>query len=516
MTHQSKNAVALILWCTLLLVGTFTLAHQATARPHQTWGGELEQDTVLDPENNPHIVTRELIVPAGITLTLKPGVEIQFAPAVALIVRGRLLAEGTPTQTIRFTHRDPDTYGSRIVLDETNADNRIKYAEIEYMEGFIAQYSTIHVSHSEIHNLHGDGLGMTAGTIIIQNNHIHHIDCVAPLICEGIHIRNTLPKKPALILDNHVHHIDDDCLDSNEATLIAERNVLHHCGDKGISIGPPHEHGAAANLAALLPSSATLINNLIYSTTYGIAVKDNAFAHIIHNTIINTKDGLALYESHDHAGYGAGQAKVVNTILWHNERNIWLDPDANPPAELTVTYSDVEGGWKGDGNLDLDPMFRSPTAEDFHLQDASPLIDAGTDTNTTVDLAGQPRSVGNAPDIGAYEAQGSALSLWGYPGNQEVYLTWHFFNPALASFSISYTLIPKSTMSLMPPSVHITHLLTSTRAYTLTDLTNYVWYRIMVEAWDTQDTRLQQSNVVLVMPTDIYVYLPTVLRRSQP
>ncbi|MCK4654592.1 MAG: hypothetical protein KAU01_09100, partial [Candidatus Cloacimonetes bacterium] len=43
----------------------------------------------------------------------------------------------------------------------------------------------------------------------------------------------------------------------------------------------------------------------------------------------------------------------------------------------TATYSDIEDGWTGTGNINSDPMFVNPGSGDYHLQSTSPCIDAG-------------------------------------------------------------------------------------------------------------------------------------------
>ncbi|MCA9428078.1 MAG: hypothetical protein KC994_23570, partial [Candidatus Omnitrophica bacterium] len=55
-----------------------------------------------------------------------------------------------------------------------------------------------------------------------------------------------------------------------------------------------------------------------------------------------------------------------------------------------------------DGNIDADPLFVDPENGDFHLQAASPCIDAGTDTGLTTDFDGNPRPIGRF-DMGAFE-----------------------------------------------------------------------------------------------------------------
>ena len=47
-----------------------------------------------------------------------------------------------------------------------------------------------------------------------------------------------------------------------------------------------------------------------------------------------------------------------------------------------VTYTDIEGGWEGEGNIDTDPLFIDPENDDFHIGDYSPCIDRGTDEGT--------------------------------------------------------------------------------------------------------------------------------------
>lgn len=51
-------------------------------------------------------VTRNLAVPAGAELKIFPGTTVVFAPATTLLIKGRMIASGTPADKIRFTSRD--------------------------------------------------------------------------------------------------------------------------------------------------------------------------------------------------------------------------------------------------------------------------------------------------------------------------------------------------------------------------------------------------------------------------
>ncbi len=57
---------------------------------------------------------------------------------------------------------------------------------------------------------------------------------------------------------------------------------------------------------------------------------------------------------------------------------------------ITVSYSDIEGGvpddvTDGGENLDTDPLFVNPGAGDYRLQNTSPCVDEGTNTNIPID-----------------------------------------------------------------------------------------------------------------------------------
>ncbi len=123
------------------------------------------------------------------------------------------------------------------------------------------------------------------------------------------------------------------------------------------------------------------------------------------------------------AGYGGGvcaknssAVNISNSVLWGDEAGGVANEIYYSGGGVYVSYSAVEGGWNGTGNIAIDPKLvdqrpasEAPTAAgDYHLTQDSPCIDKGTTTGAPeYDFEGDPRlaSVGgdDMPDMGADE-----------------------------------------------------------------------------------------------------------------
>lgn len=89
---------------------------------------------------------------------------------------------------------------------------------------------------------------------------------------------------------------------------------------------------------------------------------------------------------------------VTNCILWSN-----LPDEIHDDGYMTVSYSDVRGGYLGVGNIQEDPLYADPEQGDFHLTDESPCINAGIDAGILIDLDGDERPQGLGTDMGMDE-----------------------------------------------------------------------------------------------------------------
>lgn len=162
-----------------------------------------------------------------------------------------------------------------------------------------------------------------------------------------------------------------------------------------------------------LRSSSAITNCTVYQNT---ATLDGGgvFCHASSPKVTNcTISGNIAYENG-----GAicciedSSPTITNCILWWDYaimgREIYVES-----GEPTVTYSDVLGGWPGEGNIEEPPAIAAPG--DFHLTVNSPCIDSGTDVPVPTDMNGEPRPEGGGIDMGADEfidLDGDGWSSW--------------------------------------------------------------------------------------------------------
>ncbi|MBN1592901.1 MAG: right-handed parallel beta-helix repeat-containing protein [Candidatus Coatesbacteria bacterium] len=169
-------------------------------------------------------------------------------------------------------------------------------------------------------------------------------------------------------------------------------------------------------------SSPIIINNLIAGNA---AVRDGGGLYcfyksapkivnctVSYNVADSNKDGKgngsALYVSE-----AENQTGILNCILWGSSEMI-----AGDVGDVEASYSDIQGGWEGTGNIDEDPLFTDRENGDYTLLSGSPCVDSAFSTDTPkFDMIKNPRvddrnasntgdgSDGDYYDMGALELQ---------------------------------------------------------------------------------------------------------------
>ncbi|MES2518979.1 MAG: right-handed parallel beta-helix repeat-containing protein, partial [Bacteroidota bacterium] len=181
----------------------------------------------------------------------------------------------------------------------------------------------------------------------------------------------------------------------------------------------------------------------------GIYLQDGSHA-TINNTLISGNRGVGgLYNNNSNptitnttfsgnGGYNGGifnsnsRPVVKNSIIWGNSTQF-------NDTQSIITYSIIQGGYEGTGNLNYDPQFVNQAPEglspnlngDYHLKASSLGIDRGNNGSispTDLDLDGNLRRYNEGRvDMGAYELQGdgtSKLVISAQTGDWEINSTW--------------------------------------------------------------------------------------------
>lgn len=202
---------------------------------------------------------------------------------------------------------------------------------------------------------------------------------------------------------------------------------LYNCAIYGNSL-----HGAEAYNGQI-----QLYNCTVYGNGENGCHSDSYAAYgdyILYNSIVANNGGWGAYEDNQENRLTTDSDWYVkNTLFWNNGSNV--GETTNHFYETTSsgaggvwttnrygTADDIENLTQPAGSCAnvaiAEPLFADTASDDYRLKPGSPCIDAGASAlitgldaeygaarTLTVDLLGNPRTKGTAPDIGAYEWQ---------------------------------------------------------------------------------------------------------------
>jgi hypothetical protein len=153
----------------------------------------------------------------------------------------------------------------------------------------------------------------------------------------------------------------------------------------------------AWNLSYPITTNCCIVGNI----GGGVVIKggDVGYAGIIKNCTI-AANGEGIF----------GVSVITNSIIWGNSSNQIAE------SNCIVTYSNIQGGFPGEGNINADPCFADPNSGDYHLKSqvgrwnpvtrswvqddvTSPCIDAGDQASQ---FGLEPAPNGGRINMGAY------------------------------------------------------------------------------------------------------------------
>jgi hypothetical protein len=172
------------------------------------------------------------------------------------------------------------------------------------------------------------------------------------------------------------------------------------------------------------PTTDVTFKNCIFSKNQAEAGAALLADQQCHVTIVNCTAAANKYTSSSSAAVYTNTADILinSSILYSNFYSNTSSGTSlvilSPVSKLPVSYSDVEGGYTGPGNITGDPKFANLTGEDYHLKsregrydpqarkwvndpalEHSPCIDAG---DRALSVADEPATNGGRINMGAY------------------------------------------------------------------------------------------------------------------
>jgi hypothetical protein len=328
MSYQSfRKQLGYGLWLTpaLVLIILLLLVNKQTAQAATSVGGPITTDTTWTVANSPYIVTANVLVLEGVTLTIQPGVTVKFNNNTNLQVGGELIAQGTASNRITFTSNQaspaPDNWGG-IQFLSTAIPTTIDSGGI-YIKGSVLQYCTVQYGGQNV-----DSTITTHSLLIdhcvVQNNGAQGIDNAG------------IPGEPSWTSNNTISNNTPvfhpfNALIVSDGTVIG--NLVTNNSHPGIYIG----------------SNVLVQNNVIgQNGQEGIYVKENSSGiEIVSNLITNNNGrGIAVYD------YGQN-INIRENDITGNLGGIYIGGYSVPSINIQISNNDItnnvdnEGGGAG-------------------------------------------------------------------------------------------------------------------------------------------------------------------------
>jgi gliding motility-associated-like protein len=344
----------------------------------------------------------------------------------------------------------------------------------------------------------GAGLYNTQG--VVEMRHMRVTDCTATgdidgggayftgkaLIYDCEFLRNTGRKGGAIVLNG----IAND-------TVKVFRTVFKY--NQG------NENGSAIIVFGA-NNSSILINNCIFAKNTGANPihsqgSSTTTTFINHSNFFNNNAAAIFMAS--------GNVVVRNSILRGNatsEVASTIGPNTGP---VTITYSNVKGGYTGTGNINVDPLFADTNY--IKLLNNSLCIGAGDSTvrvNEDFFKFPRPTPTGSKPDIGAYESLGKfpSPSLTSVePGNRKVTVFWNQTPPdGIIGYKLYRSESSISDTATLQPLIVISGVLQN-RYLDTTSLVNGTTYYYRIRSFDADSVQSGYSNELSARPDFVAV-----------
>jgi hypothetical protein len=349
----------------------------------------ITRDTTLTSQYSPYYARSDVSVDSAVTLRLTEGVTILMPQGASLVVRGRLLVDGSEANPVKIApNENASAWGALCFVNASDSSivsfmqivGATKGPDFSRDRGAISGYnSRISLQHVSVEDVQMP-LFVRFGSITVRQCRFQTTyagdliniksavfaateECVLTggegYDSDGIDYDDV---HAGVIRNNWIagiHGFNSDAIDLGEGAvdILVEGNTIANINDKGVSVGQG--------------STTVIRRNVIANCGMGVAVKDfDSYARVEQNTFYGNGVAVACYEKN--LGNGGGRASVVNSILANSTGSSLL---VDGLSQLTISYSisNVDS-LPGLHNLKADPRFLN----NLYISSGSPAIDFGS------------------------------------------------------------------------------------------------------------------------------------------
>ena len=144
-------------------------------------------------------------------------------------------------------------------------------------------------------------------------------------------------------------------------------------------------------------NSSPSLTNCIFYANHGTALHNDSSSPIV----INCTFSLNIHINTGGIFNINSSPQLKNCILW---KNFPIEIQNIGSSNPQITYSNIDGGYPGEGNINADPEFATMG---LYLTALSPCVDAGASEGApSTDMEGELRPFGNGVDMGVDEYYG--------------------------------------------------------------------------------------------------------------